>query len=160
MLDSYTLHIVSGGRGRGIALYIKSFLSKVFETIEYLDYCELQAIKIKFPSFEIIGTYVPPNTGSQSVILKVEAFVKKQNCIILGDFNFHYGKIPHDPIKSYFSIKKFHQHITGPTHYKGNTIDHIYTRGSFEIIQVKRIMSHYSDHFGVGICISSRKSDS
>ena len=156
-MDSYDLHIVPGGRGRGIALYVKEEFSEFIEKIDLLDYGNIQALKIAFPSLQVIGTYIPPNTDSQDVISKLEAFVDEPNCVILGDFNFDYPKKPQHQIKSYLYSRNFYQHITGPTHYKGNIIDHIYTRGDFEIINVKRLLSHYSDHFGVGICIASDK---
>ena len=156
-MDAYGLYIIPGGRGRGIALYVRKEIRKFIEKLHQLDNGNIQALRITFPSLQVIGTYIPPNTDSQDVISKLEAFVDEPNCVILGDFNFDFTKTPEHQIKSYLSCRNFHQHITGPTHYKGNIIDHIYTRGSFQIIHVKRLMSHYSDHFGVGICIGSQK---
>ena len=152
-MESYDLYIVPGGRGRGIAVYIKEDLFEKAECIEQFNYSYLNASKLTFPGIEIIGVYVPPDVNIQTVALELGKFAEKKNCIIIGDFNFDYTSLPNHPIRSNLSRNSFQQHVTKPTHYKGNAIDHIYTRGNFEVLKVARLTAHYSDHFGVGVCI-------
>ena len=45
-MHSYDLHIVPGGRERGIAIYVKEEFSEFIEEIDKLDYGNIQALKV------------------------------------------------------------------------------------------------------------------
>ena len=142
--------MVPGGKGRGVALYIKNELYKKVTKINTANHPDVQALLIQFPSMLLGGVYVPPRGDAANVVSKLELCAKGGNCVILGDFNYDYARSPKHPIRMQMDTLGFQQVVTSPTHYKGNTIDHIYRRGSMEV-EVRKNAAHYSDHFCLGV---------
>ena len=160
-MEGFELIMIPGGRGRGIALYMKKKLQKKLQKIKLIDQANVQAIIATFSSFSVAGVYIPPNSDSYNALLHLQigSHDPSKNCILLGDFNFDYQSQLNHPIRQHLESKQFHQRMTSPTHYKGNVIDHIYTRGNLKVQEVTRLPAYYSDHFGLGISLKKPQKD-
>lgn len=85
----------------------------------------------------------------------------KEQLVVVGDFNFHMD-IPEDSdtIKVLDLLESFslQQHVIGPTHLHGHTLDLVITRQSDQLIQATpRVGRYISDHSSVLCTLHSAK---
>lgn len=104
----------------------------------------------------------PPSKGNQlNCSLFFEEFctlaeqlvVSPGNLLIVGDFNYHMDKISNlETVKFNKILESFSlvQHVNGPTHKKGHTLDLIITRAEDELVTSVEIRDPMlSDHSAV-----------
>ena len=67
----------------------------------------------------------------------------------LGDFNVHVNKPKRADVARYLSSLEgigFHQHVVGPTHISGNTLDHVMSRTDENLVLQCTVGTRLSDH--------------
>ena len=86
-------------------------------------------------------------------ILAEQLVVSPGNLLIVGDFNYHVDNISNlDTVKFNNILESFGlvQHVNGPTHKKGHTLDLIITRAEDELVNSTEIRDPMlSDHSAV-----------
>ena len=152
-------------RGGGVGLLIKKQMKVMkqtqtnFSSFEYLD------IVTTCPtcSTRIVTIYRPPPSKRNQLncslffeefgTLAEQLVVSPGNLLIVGDFNYHMDKISNlETVKFNKILESFSlvQHINGPTHKKGHTLDLIITRAEDELVTSVEIRDPMmSDHSAV-----------
>ena len=137
------------GRGGGVGLLIKKHMKvtkqtqRNFESFEYLDIITTCSTG----STRIVTIYRPPPSEANQLnsalffeefcILAEQLVVSPGNLLIVGDFNYHVDNISNlDTVKFNNILESFGlvQHVNGPTHKKGHTLDLIITRAEDELV--------------------------
>ena len=123
---------------------------------------------IRNKPIHIIGIYHPPpngehNTTNGMFIIDIRELLANklpqyQNSFILGDFNIHIEHLTNADAVIFNDTMRalgLEQHISSPTHVKGNTLDLIFTQlsNSFNITNII-IHGYISDHCMVSIDIN------
>ena len=160
-------------RGGGIALIfsrnnnIKLLESGNTPTLEYV----IWKYTIRNKLIHIFGMYHPPPKGKYNTTngmfidditeLLTDKLPQYQNSILLGDFNLHIEdqtKIDAVVFNETMTALGLEQHILGPTHVRGNTLDLIYMQLS-NSFKVTNATSHgyISDHCMVLVDINITK---
>ena len=71
--------------------------------------------------------------------------------IICGDFNLHLDDLPDNDSKKFMHLQEtfsLSQHVSGPTHQSGHTLDLIITRSSDDVVFASpKAIFPISDHF-------------
>ena len=93
--------------------------------------------------------------------LLINRLPQYQNSIVLGDFNIHIEDITNTDAIIFNDTMRalgLEQHILGPTHVKGNTLDLIFTQlsNSFNITNTT-LHGYISDHCMVSVNINIKK---
>ena len=93
--------------------------------------------------------------------LLVSKLPQNQNSIILGNFNIHMEDLTNADAVIFngtLRVLGLEQHISGPMHVKGNTLDLIFTQlsNSFNIINTT-FHGYISDHCMVSVDINIKK---
>uniref|UniRef100_A0A3B3BU57 Reverse transcriptase domain-containing protein n=1 Tax=Oryzias melastigma TaxID=30732 RepID=A0A3B3BU57_ORYME len=127
------------GRGGGVAAVFRNRLMCRSVSVGQFSSFELQMIKVgdKDP-FYCAVVYRPP--GPNSLFLNefsdfLSSTMKLSKLIVLGDFNFHNFNCSDDSdlftrgFSSVMDSFNFTQHVCGPTHVKGGTLDLVFTLG-------------------------------
>ena len=160
-------------RGGGIALIfhrnnnIKLLENGNTATLEYV----IWRYTIRNKPIHIIRIYHPPPKGKHNTIngmfidditeLLINKLPQYQNSIILGDFNVHIeDQTNADRVVFNETMRGLglEQHISGPTHVRGNTLDLIFTQlsNSFNITNTT-LHGYISDHCMVSVNINIKK---
>ncbi|KAF7229196.1 transcript variant X3, partial [Nothobranchius furzeri] len=125
------------GRGGGLAVVFRDHLPCSSTTSGHFASFELQLIKVgRKDPFYCAVVYRPPGPNS-SFLQEFSDFlsftVKLSRLVIVGDFNIHVDD-PFDHFAMNFSSLmdsfSFTQHVSGPTHTRGHTLDLVFTLGS------------------------------
>ena len=109
--------------------------------------------------------YRPPNSSSSLFLQEFEDFLEStldvQHHVILGDFNVHYDSNT-DPIACSFKdlVKRYCyiQHVDGPTHNRGHTLDLVLSRSNERL--VSSISVHdcdITDHYLITLSLNVRR---
>jgi len=81
------------------------------------------------------------------------AVLSKENLLISGDLNIHVDNIHNSDAKKFSDLLEsfgLKQHVTGPTHKDGHTLDLIVTRCSDRILSAPpKVDCYLSDHASV-----------
>lgn len=124
-------------KGGGIAAVFSDKYS--WEEITLGDYASFEHLAISincgFP-FLIITVYRPPKSkyGFQDNFVELLSKVSTDydRIIILGDFNIHVDNASDSDAQNLISLLEafdFTQHVSGPTHNKGHTLDLVISKG-------------------------------
>ena len=151
----------SGGVGLLLKknIKVKKQFQKEFSSFEYLDVI----VNNRNISIRTIITYRPPpskiNKLSTSMFFKEfcifleQLIILSDNILIAGDFNFHVDNIRNtDTITFNKILESFNlqQHVNGPTHKQGHTLDLIITRNEDKLVTDIKIHDPViSDHLSV-----------
>ena len=162
------------GRGGGIAVITGNGINilnnkrQCYVSFEYLDL----TLSVGKVSFRLISIYRPPSSvKNESRIgqfisdfsdLIDRIFTSGRKVVLVGDFNIHL-EIPSDPQTILFNeilaLFTLQQHVNGPTHCCGHTLDLIITRqmDSSIIASTQFFSDTLSDHSYIlcEICFSS-----
>ena len=162
-----------GKRVGGIALIfgrnnnIKLLKNGNTPTLEYV----MWRYAIRNKPIHIIGIHHPPLKGEHNTTNKmfinditkllVNKLPQYQNSITLGNFNIHIENVTNaDEIIFNDTMRALglEQHISGPTHVKGNTLDLIFSQlsNSFNITNTT-LHGYISDHCMVSVDINIKK---
>lgn len=139
-------------RGGGLAtVHRDSYLCRGMN-IEPFPSFESQMIKIGSSNmFYWILIYRPP--GPAGVFLNdfnefISSIIKLEKVLILGDFNLHIDDDSSSPAVELLYMTEtfnFKQHVSGPTHIKGHTLDLVFSLGlHFADVRVEEV--HMSEH--------------
>ena len=126
---------------------------------------------IKNKPMYIIGIYHPPPNGehnttdgmfiNDSTELLVNKLPQYQSNIILGDFNIHIEDLTNADaiiLSDTMRALSLEQHITGPTHVRGNTLDLIFTQlSNGSNISNITLHGYISDHCMILVDINIKK---
>ena len=147
-------------RGGGLALLykqnmkIKKIEAQHLRTMEYA----IWHVSLKNKSLNILGIYHPPPKQHLTNATFLDKLTKLlttrlpnlQNPIILGDFNMHIEDTNNYNSKIFVDTMEalgLKQHITAPTHYKGNILDLIFMEPTSLMKVSQPIMLNFiSDH--------------
>lgn len=143
-------------RGGGIGILFKDFFDfncislTLYDTFEHLT-LNLYNNSI---SLHVTIVYRPPSSSTNQFITDMCDFLGRtlrlNNHLIVGDFNLHIDK-PSSITDEFINTMKeydFIQHVSGPTHIKGHTLDLLFTRKSDELFDMCTTHDHnISDHF-------------
>ena len=158
-------------RGGGLALLykqnmkIKKTKAQHLHTMEYA----IWHVSLKNKSLNILGIYHPPLkqhlTNATFLDELTELLTTRlpnlENPIILGDFNMHIEDTNNYNSKNFVDTMEalgLKQHITAPTHYKGNILDLIFTETMSQMKVSQPIMLNFiSDHRLIAATISVEK---
>ena len=168
-------HMRTGRRGGGTGLLFRDSLNvtKVYggekESFEFSEWLiqfssshSLRLAIIYRPQNDADAIRIPTSTFFSEFSEYLESVVMcEEQLIIVGDFNIHVD-IPEDTetIKLLDLLESFclQQHVEGPTHIHGHTLDLIITRQSDQIIQSAPCVDWYlSDHASVLCSLRGRK---
>ena len=126
-------------------------------------------VSLKNKSLHILGIYHPPPkqhlTNATFLDELTELLTTRlpnlENPIILGDFNMHIEDSNNYNSKNFVDTMKalgLKQHITAPTHYKGNILDLIFTEATSPMKVSQSIMLNFiSDHRLIAATINVEK---
>ena len=140
-------------RGGGIATIFKdSFHCKLSTYGQYDSFEYLCGIVRCCPKILLLTIYRPPNL---SVVMFLEEFcellseicVPFDSIIISGDFNLHIDKFDNPHSRDFLALLdtfNLTQHVQGPTHSQGHTLDLVITKGVTVSLDIKEL--GVSDH--------------
>ena len=162
----------AGSRGGGVAMIWKEqYAMKLEPPIEASSFESMVMLAtIGSRAFRIVVLYrVPPSTKNKiqkSLFIKEFADLMEQaatwpgQLVILGDFNIHWDhdtdtekKELHDLLES-FGIN---QHVEGPTHTKGHTLDLVMSRADEDTVSSCTISDFISDHNAILIKLNTSR---
>ena len=152
-------------RGGGVGLLIKKHMKvtkqtqRNFSSFEYLDI----VTTCSTGSIRIVTIYRPPPSKANQLnralffeefcTLAEQLVVSPGNLLLVGDFNYHVDNISNpDTVKFNKILESFSlvQHVNGPTHKKGHTLDLIITRAVDELVTSVEIRDPMlSDHSAI-----------
>ena len=160
------------GRGGGVAIFHRDSLqvlasssSDVYKSFEYIE----RRIVSKSASFLFVVIYRPPPSANNSLTASMfidefstyleNVLISSSKVVIFGDFNFHL-ECPSKPdskkLLDLIDSAGMHQHVVGPTHNSGHTLDIILTRDTEHIgdvtVRDDLISDHYTLFFELETC--------
>ena len=142
------MHLVSQGRGKGVALYFKPNF-KVSGTINKPHY---QLAKISCQDYDVINVYRSHGSNKVEFLNDLGSLARGiRPCFIVGDFNINYLGNPKDMIIQKITSCGFSQVVEHPTHQEGGLLDHVYVKKAPFKFQVNLSTPFYSDHSIVSI---------
>ena len=162
----YTIkHKARQGRGGGVAIMHPSTLSvtraehSVSSPPQYASFEELQCLVHTVPAVRLAVIYRPPPSKTNGLNYKtfyaeignyIEQLVLTPGALVIaGDFNIHVDD--HSEAADFLSlIESFglKQHVSGPTHRTGHTLDLVLTRDRDSLAPIVSSQDHcFPDHF-------------
>ena len=150
-----------GRRGGGAAIIARSGLNvkikqpQDFTSFEYID----ASVRSRDQLIQLIAVYRPPFSGKNKSTMTTfltefgtfleDVLTRSGRLLMLGDFNFHWETESLDTLKfaDLISSMGLKQHVQGPTHDRGHTLDLVITRLECNIVSsvtINRLLP--SDH--------------
>ena len=149
-IPNYELHLISRGRGKGIATYFKP----EFEVSGTKSSHTYQMCKISNAAYDSINVYRSKDANSQDFLNDLKDLIgdnEARPCIIIGDFNLNYHQQPRNNVITGIESWNFNQMIKESTHTEGGLLDHFYARNlPFDPKAVVNF-SYFSDHAAISI---------
>ena len=147
-LPGYQMHLVSQGRGKGVATFFKSMF-KVNGTISKSMY---QLLKVSCEDYDVVNVYCSKGANKMEFLRDLGSLAKgARPCIIVGDFNINYLGDPKDQIISKITSCGFTQLVQVPTHQEGGLLDHVYSKRAPWKLDICVNYPYYSDHAAISI---------
>ena len=148
-----------GRRGGGVGLLAdETFISDLLPSPSFSAFEHIIA-KVDFGkfSFNFVNIYRPPNKSISSFFdqfqdLLSELITLHPSFIITGDFNIHLDDISLSEVQIFNTILdnfNLRQHVTGPTHVKGHTLDLFITPHDVTYVTTVNVTEILSDHFSI-----------
>ena len=162
-------HKARQGRGGGVAIMHPSTLSvtraehSVSSPPQYASFEELQCLVHTVPAVRLAVIYRPPPSKTNGLNYKtlyaeignyIEQLVLTPGALVIaGDFNIHVDDHSDKEAADFLSlIESFglKQHVSGPTHRTGHTLDLVLTRDRDSLAPIVSSQDHcFPDHFPV-----------
>ena len=161
VLNKYETHLCGGGRGQGIA----AFCRESFTLDDYEDKENINLIKVKHTSLDIIGVYISQKADPINVIENLESMIEvTRPTVIIGDFNICLRKNKNNTVTNFLTTTGFTQLVREATHieviktflikvkvilihFQGGLIDHVYILNIHEQqINLQLVPKYFSDH--------------
>ena len=153
-LPGYQHFSASKGRGKGVVVYVKSYLK--VDTYSTFIKDHIQVIKLEVHGhFDLYALYKSPNGPADLPEELLNKMNPQRDNIITGDFNIHFkqGEVP--PSIRTLLNRGFIQLVNQPTQLQGHILDHFYIRSKGIIAKYKLHYPYYSDHDAV--CVTLKK---
>ena len=150
-------------RGGGIAILHKSNINMASKSSWKTNSFENMEVTLSASStVKLAVIYRPPplKRNKSTIGLFLSEFqdflqhhvVKSQNTLILGDFNFHYEDQLNTDASRFRDIRSNHslcQHVSGPIHMDGHTLDLIITKLTDNLVSKTTVSDFLTDHGAV-----------
>ena len=147
-LPGYQMHLVSQGRGKGVATYFKSGF-KITGSIRKELY---QISKVSCKDYDIINLYRSQGSNKEEFLRDLGSLARgARPCFIVGDFNIDFLKEKNHPIVRKITDCGFMQLVASSTHKEGGLLDHVYVRKVPYKLEICLNTPYYSDHSCVSI---------
>ena len=160
-------------RGGGIGVLHKSVLKLMiknsdlsFSTFEYVHVTDLSS------SIHFFIVYRPPPSSanrftSSDFLREFDEYVCEISLcpgklVLLGDFNVHWDDMSKNDVlhmRNTITSAGFIQHVQGPTHNLGHTLDLVFTRDDSVILDCRTIDTCISDHHMICFVLAHQKSE-
>ena len=114
--------------------------------------------------------YRPPKSPANGLTLAgfldnfngyMEGYISNPgNVLLMGDFNFHIDDPADRSARRFLSLIRdtgVYQHVVGPTHVSGHTLDLVFTRPSNYLITSTEVLTLMSDHNWIHVTINQEK---
>ena len=142
-LQEYDLHLVSSGKGKGIA----TFFSKEFSVCKSIHQSDLQMTKVCSKALDVINVY--RSSKGRGLETQLSLMKGRKICLVCGDMNIDLKKAGPEQrhLNSYLREAKMKFMVKSTTHDKGGLLDHVYV--SEEIMKqttVEQKAVRFSDH--------------
>ena len=160
-------HKARQGRGGGVAIMHPSTLSvtraehSVSSPLQYASFEELQCLVHTVPAVRLAVIYRPPPSKTNGLNYKTfcaeignyieQLFLTPGALVIAGDFNIHGDDHSDKEAADFLSLIEssgLKQHVNGPTHGTGHTLDIVLTRDQDSLCH-RRPDHCFPDHFPV-----------
>ena len=174
-LTGYYFHHVSrkNSKGGGVGLLLKKRIQikkqteEKYRSFEYVDVIA----KCSNGCIRIVNIYRPPPSKSNSLnssiffhefsTLAEQLVLTPGNLLIVGDFNYHVDVSTNSDATRFSNVIKsfiMRQHVIGPTHKHGHTLDLILTRSNDDLVtRVETKDPMLSDYLAVHFKLSLKK---
>ena len=142
-LPGYKLHLVSQGRGKGVAM----FFQDGFDVTGEVNKREYQICRVSCKNYDVVNVYRSQNADQSNFIKDLGTLARgSKPCFILGDFNIDLLKNPNDRLSEKISSCGFRQIVKNATHDLGGLLDHVYIKRIPWEPEVTINFPFYSDH--------------
>ena len=156
-----THHIPRKGRpGGGVVIVTKNTLRA--NPIDSMQFCSFEhgaaRLKSKDKYITVVIVYRTPGHVNQQFLLEFSQLLErhtltKDRILICGDFNIHFDNISDTSVTHFKAILNefgLTQHVFGPTHISGHTLDLVITRSDDDLLQTKPNTTQlFSDHYAI-----------
>ena len=153
-------HRVGGGVG---CLYKSSMKMKKLDTPRTITFEHLALnlveghksviiLLVYRPESSVVNRYSLSEFSDEFTELVSQFHGRNQELLIAGDFNFHVNKPGNSKARKFKDILQMFdlvQHIKGPTHKAGNTLDLVITRKDSDLLKSCRVDELLSDHYTI-----------
>ena len=147
-LQGYEMHLVSQGRGKGVATYFRPG----FQVGGAVNVSSYQMSKVSCKNYDVVNIYRSQNCNKQDFLKDLGSLVHgSKPCFIVGDFNIDCLKTPDDAILKKITSSGFKQIVDFPTHDQGGALDHVYCKRIPFEPKIEFAFSFHSDHAMISI---------
>ena len=147
-IPGYRQHLVSQGRGKGVATYFKGD----YQVTGQIKTDLYQISKVSSSALDVLNVYCSQGCNKSNFLKDLGSLVRKDRpCFIVGDLNIDYSSNPNDIVIRMLEGKGFKQLVQSPTHLCGGTLDHIYVRNSKKNYKIQLNHPYYSDHAALSV---------
>ena len=162
------------GRGGGVAFVFKQCFktllhqNKDYNSMENMEF----TLNCNSETYRIIVIYRPPSSSKNGATFGVfleefnslleSCMLTNGTLVILGDFNIHMDDANSAGVSKFHDLLQeygLYQHVSGPTHNHGHTLDLVITRHQSDINGITCQDPLISDHELVSFFIKSNKSE-
>ena len=147
-MQDLSLIVNSIGEGRGVATYFDD----TFDVTDSVTSPSCQITRISSNEIDVINVYRSKDCDMKEFELMIFKMIDRNDLskkiLICGDLNIHFTKETSNHfVRKIVDEFKFKQLVMGPTHDKGNTIDHVYVSPALQgRVVVDKTCIYYSDH--------------
>ena len=148
-MEGYNLHLVSNGRGRGIATYF----TNEFQVTGLTNKEHYQISKVSNGEYDVINVYCSQGHDKAEFLRDLGNLAgPMRSGFIVGDFNIDFLHEPKGLVVSKILSRGFKQIVSHPTHVEGGLLDHIYHKGLQWEPKADIQFPYYSDHGLISVC--------
>ena len=116
-IEGFRSHFVSGGRGKGLAVYVKRELRSVNSVSKFGEQ-NIQIIKVDMRKLDLIAIYRSKDEPLYQATHHLMNHVNpEKDTLVIGDFNFRANEV--NEMSKYLDRAGFSQLVTLPTHIRG-----------------------------------------
>ena len=142
-IPGYSLHLLSCGRGKGIATYF----TDEFQVTGAINRNNYQISKVSSANFDVINVYCSQSLNKAEFLRDLGSLAGPlRTGFIVGDFNIDFFQDQKDAIVSKILSRGFQQLVDHPTHMEGGLLDHVYHKGLSWEPKVDLQFPYYTDH--------------
>ena len=156
-IPNYHLHKNSQGKGKGIAIYIRT---DIFSHTEDIKESNMQLSKFTSSNLDIITLYRSTEGNMRTLNQRLNAMIETEKpLLIIGDFNFCHLDSSLNCTRRFLQENSFQQLINEPTHIEGHALDQAHLRDPGRELKYTAELQakYYTDHKGLGITIKKSR---